>query len=150
MKKIGFYPGSMDPFTNGHLHVIKEAVKIFDELVVGIGVNTSKTRRFDREVMKKAIEEVLLREKLHNVKVVCFDCLGSDAALEHNAIFLVKGIRNGTDYAYEENIASANEEVSGIDTIYIRAGKLSNVSSSMVMELLKYNKDVSKYVPEEI
>ena len=63
---------------------------------------------------------------------------------------LVRGIRNGIDYEYEENLASVNEEVSGVDTIYIRAGQLGHVSSSIVRELLKYKKDISNYVPIEV
>ena len=70
--------------------------------------------------------------------------------MEHGATFLVRGIRNGMDYQYEENIASINEEISGLDTVYIRSGKLGNLSSSMVMELIRNHKDVTKYLPEEI
>lgn len=147
---VGFYAGSFDPFTNGHLHVIKMSAQLFDKVIVGIGVHPKKTRRFDKEVMQKTIEKVLIREKLDNVVVVSYDNLSSDVALEHGATFLVRGIRNGMDYEYEENLASINEEISELDTVYIRAGKLGNISSSMVMELLRNNKDVKKYLPEEI
>lgn len=148
--KIGFYAGSFDPFTNGHLHVITKSAQLFDKVVVGIGVHPKKTRRFDKELMKKAIEQVLIRENLNNVVVISYDNLSVDVALDYNSMFLVRGIRNGMDYEYEENIASINEEISGLDTVYIRAGNLGNISSSMVMELLRNNKDVSKYLPKEI
>lgn len=149
--KVGFYAGSFDPFTNGHLHVIKRASKLFDKIIVGIGIQTNKTRRFDRELMQDAIKKVLIREELDNVVVVSYDNMSVDVALEYNSTFLVRGIRrNGMDYEYEENMASINEEISGIDTVYIRAGKAGNISSSMVMELLINKKDISKYVPEEI
>lgn len=148
--KIGFYAGSFDPFTNGHLHVITKSAQLFDKVVVGIGVHPMKTRRFDKELMKKAIEQVLIRENLNNVVVISYDNLSVDVALDYNSTFLVRGIRNGVDYEYEENIASINEEISGLDTVYIRAGNLGNISSSMVMELLRNNKDVSKYLPKEI
>lgn len=147
---IGFYAGSFDPFTNGHLHVVTESAKLFDKLIVGIGVHPSKTRRFDKELMQDAIEKVLARENLNNVEVISYDNLSVDVAQKYGATFLVRGIRNGMDYEYEENMASINEEVSGIDTVYIRAGHLGNISSSMVMELLRNNKDVSKYLPKEI
>lgn len=88
--------------------------------------------------------------KLDNVTVISYDNLSVDAALEHDSTFLVRGIRNDMDYQYEENIASINEEISGLDTVYIRAGSLGNISSSMVMELLRNNKDVSMYLPKEI
>ena len=148
--KIGFYAGSFDPFTNGHLHVIEKSAELFDKVVVGIGIHPTKKRRFDKETMQNAIEQVLARRKLNNVIVVSYDNLSVDAALQHNSTFLVRGIRNGMDYEYEENMASINEEISGLDTIYIRAGKLGNISSSMVMELLRNGKDVEKYLPEEI
>ena len=148
--KIGFYAGSFDPFTNGHLHVIQKSAQLFDKIIVGIGVHPNKTRRFDKESMQKAIEHILIRENLDNVTVISYDNLSVDTALQFNATFMVRGIRNGIDYDYEENIASINEEISGLDTVYIRAGKLGTLSSSMVMELLRNDKDVSKYLPQEI
>ena len=148
--KIVFYSGSFDPFTNGHLHVITESAKLFDKIVVGIGVNPQKKRRFDKDLMKSTIEKVLIREHLDNVTVITYNNLSVDVALAHNSTFLVRGIRNGMDYEYEENMASINEEISGLDTVYIRAGNLGNISSSMVMELLGHNKDVSKYLPKEV
>lgn len=148
--KIGFYAGSFDPFTNGHLHVIAKSTQLFDKVIVGIGVHQKKTRRFDKELMQKAIEQVLIRENLNNVTVISYDNLSVDVALDYNSTFLVRGIRNGMDYEYEENMASINEEISGLDTVYIRAGNLGNISSSMVMELLRNKKDVSKYLPKEI
>ena len=148
--KIGFYAGSFDPFTNGHLHVVTQSAKLFDRVIIGIGVHPKKTRRFDKELMQKAIEQVLVRNNLSNVTVISYDNLSVDVAIENNSTFLVRGIRNGMDYEYEENMASINEEISGLDTVYIRAGNLGNISSSMVMELLRNNKDVSKYLPEEV
>lgn len=148
--KIGFYAGSFDPFTNGHLHVIKQSAKLFDKVIVGIGVHPTKERRFDKNLMKETIEKVLINNNLNNVEVECYDNLSIDVALENNATFLVRGIRNGMDYEQEENLASINEELSGIETIYIRAGHLGNISSSMVMELLRNNKDVTKYLPKEV
>ena len=148
--KIGFYAGSFDPFTNGHLHVITESAKLFDKVIVGIGIHPTKKRRFDQILMQKAMEEVLTRNNLDNVTVISYENLSIDVAKKYNATFLVRGIRNGMDYEYEENMASINEELAGIDTVYIRAGNLGNISSSMVMELLRYGKDVSKYLPKEI
>lgn len=148
--KIGFYPGSFDPFTNGHLHVIKKSAILFDKVVIGIGIHPNKNRRYDKNKMKSAMEKVLVRENLTNVSVITYDNWSADAAVKYDAMFLVRGIRNGMDYQYEETIAATNEEVSGMDTIYIRAGSLGNISSSMVMELLRNGKDVSTYVPKEV
>lgn len=149
--KIGFYAGSFSPFTNGHLQVVEKASKLFDKVIIGIGNNSQKTPRYDNEIMKKAIEKLLVRLELENtVSVVIYDNLSVDAAIENGANILIRGIRNGMDYEYEENMASINEEISGLDTIYIRAGKLGNISSSLVVELMKNNKNVSEYLPKEI
>lgn len=148
--KIGFYAGSFDPFTNGHLHVVVQSAKLFDKVIVGIGGNSEKARRFDKELMQKAIEQVMARNNLDNVSVISYDNLSVDAATEYHSTFLIRGIRNGMDYEYEENVASVNKEISKLDTVYFRAGKLGTISSSMVMELLRYNKDVSKYLPKEV
>lgn len=148
--KTGFYTGSFDPFTNGHLHVVKKAAEVFDKVIIGIGIHPTKRRRYDKEEMKSAIKEVLKRENLNNVDVIEYDNLSVDVAIAHNSTYLVRGVRNGTDYEYEEIMASMNEELSGLDTIYFRAGKLGNISSSMVVELLRNGRDVSTYLPVEI
>lgn len=148
--KIGFYAGSFDPFTVGHLHIVKVASKIFDKVIVGIGVNPKKTRRFDKQKMQEAIKKLLDSELIKNTEVITFDGLTADIAKEYGASFLIRGVRNGIDYDFEENLALINEEISGIDTIYIRAGEYGAISSSMVFELLKRNKDVSKYIPKYV
>ena len=148
--EVAFYAGSFDPFTNGHLHVVQKSAKVFDKVIVGIGDNPDKKRRFDKELMKTVIEEILRNNNISNVEVVCYNKMTVDAAKDNNTTFLVRGVRNGMDYEYEENMAAVKEEVAGIDTIYIRAGKLGSISSSMVMELYENGKDVSKYLPKEV
>lgn len=148
--KIGFYAGSFDPFTNGHLHVVKKSSELFDKVIIGIGINSNKNRKFDSETMKQAIEKVLTREGLTNVSVITYSKLSVDIANELNASFLIRGIRNGMDYDYEENIALINEELSNLDTIYVRSGKYGAISSSMIVEFLSYGKDVSNLIPKEI
>lgn len=147
---IGFYAGSFDPFTNGHLHVVKSSAELFDKIIIGIGIQPNKIPRFNKELMKNAIERVLIREGITNATVITYDNLSVDTAMNYGANVLIRGIRNGMDYEYEENLASINEELSGLNTIYIRSGNLGNISSSMVMELLQHHKDVSKYLPQEI
>ena len=148
MKAI--YAGSFDPFTIGHLHVLKQASSVFDKVYVAIAVNSSKKRRVDKDAMKAAIDKVIVNNGLDNAETVIFDGLTVDLAKEKDAKFLVRGLRNGTDYAYEENLAIVNSKIAGIDTIYFRAGETAHISSSAVMELHSYDKDISKWVPPEI
>ena len=147
---IGFYAGSFSPFTNGHLRVVERASKLFDKVIIGIGINKMKKPRYDNHLMKEAIEKVLEREQLLNVSVITYDNLSVDAAKTCNATHLIRGVRNSMDYEYEEKIAAINEDISGLDTIYIRAGNLGLISSSLVLELIEHGKDVSKYLPKGI
>lgn len=148
MKAI--YAGSFDPFTTGHQNVLMQAAKVFERVYLVIAVNSEKKRRIDKDIMKNAVEKVVINKGLANVEVLIYEGLTVDIAKEKGAEFLVRGLRNGTDYQYEENIASINAKIAGIETIYFRAGKTSDISSSMVMELKKYNKDISNLVPQEV
>jgi len=147
---IGFYAGSFDPFTNGHLAIVKKASKCFEKVIVGIGKNPEKTGRCDKYKMKEAIEKTLKDENIDNAEVVIYEGLTVKKAKEYNAEILIRGLRNGTDYQYEENVAEVNEEFSNLDTCYFRAGKLGYLSSSMVMELYNAGEDISKFVPKAV
>jgi pantetheine-phosphate adenylyltransferase len=150
LMKIGFYAGSFDPFTEGHLHVVRTSSRLFDKVIIGIGINPKKKRRYDKDIMKNAIEKTLEREQITNVIVVYYDGLTSDIATKYGTTVLISGLRNTMDYDYKENLAQVNEEISGMDTIYVRAGKFGCISSSLVMEFLEAGKDVSTYIPKEV
>ena len=94
MKRIAIYPGSFDPFTNWHLAVIKKASKLFDEVIVAIGENPSKSRRFDKYDMIDTIGSVLLREGLTNVFITSYKGLLAEEAKNCNADYIIRGIRN--------------------------------------------------------
>jgi pantetheine-phosphate adenylyltransferase len=144
------YAGSFDPFTNGHLHVLSQACKVFDKVYLAIAINSDKSRRVDKDIMKKAMEEIINNKGIENAEVVIFNGLTVDLAKQKEAEFLIRGLRNGTDYEYEENMAVVNNKIAGIETIYFRAGKTSHISSSSVMQLHRYGKDISSWVPKEI
>ena len=147
---IGFYAGSFDPFTNGHLQIVKKTAKCFEKVIIGIGYNSDKPTRVDKYKMKQAIEETIKEMNLDNVEVTLYEGLTVDEARKFGADILIRGLRNGTDYQYEENIAEMNEKISGIDTCYFRAGELGYLSSSLVMELFKNNSPIDEYVPRKV
>ncbi len=149
MKNIAFYAGSFDPFTNGHLELVKQASLIFDSVIIGIGINPSKKNRFDKNKMKTAIEETLKEEKINNCHVVIYKNFTWQAAKENNSSILIRGLRNETDYLYEEKIAKYNDQY-GIDTIYLRARENGNLSSSFVYQELINGNDISTYVPKHV
>ena len=151
MQKIAVYAGSFDPFTNGHLSIVQSASDLFDHVYVVIAQNANKQRKISPEQMKEAISQVFKREKLLNCTAVLLpDTLVADYCKTLDAQYLVRGIRNTSDYLYEENIAKINREINPeLKTIYFRADN-EVISSSMVRELAHYKKDISAYVPVEI
>jgi pantetheine-phosphate adenylyltransferase len=150
MEKIAVYAGSFDPFTNGHLSIVKSAAELFDTVYIVIAQNCNKKRFISADNMSRAIEKCFVREGLVNCKVeVCFG-LVADFCKEVDAKYLVRGLRNTSDYMYEENVAKINAEINpNLKTIYFRATN-DTISSSMVRELHSYDRDVSKYLPYEI
>lgn len=149
-KKKALYAGSFDPFTNGHLYIAKEASELFDEIFVCIAHNPNKKRETDEYIMADAIRDTLINNGINNAFVLVIDGLVADFCMKNNIEYLVRGLRNTSDYMYEENIAKINAEVNpNLKTIYFRA-KNDIISSSMVKELYNHGKDVSNYLPKEV
>ena len=150
MSNIAIYPGSFDPFTNGHLDIVKKGSKLFDEVHILIGVNPNKRRTYDSGIMKKAIEKTLEENNLLNCKVEIYEGLVAEYTNQNKIEYMIRGLRNNMDYNYEENIAEVNKLInSQIEYVYFRAENVA-VSSSMVKELRSFGKDVSKYVPAPV
>ena len=149
MKNIAFYAGCFDPFTLGHLELVKQASQIFEYVIVGIGINPNKERRYKKEDMKIAIEESLIAENISNAKVLIYEGYTYEAAKENGSYFLIRGLRNETDYLYEEEIARFNDKYD-IDTIYLRAKDKGNISSSYVYNELKKGNDITTYIPDPV
>jgi len=150
MSNIAIYPGSFDPFTNGHLDMVIKGAKLFDKLHIIIGINANKKRAYDSQKMKEAIEKTLEMKNLTNCEVYVYDGLVAQYTNENNIKYMVRGLRNNMDYNYEENIAEINKLINpNLEYVYFRAENVA-VSSSMVKELNSYNKDVSKFVPKPV
>jgi pantetheine-phosphate adenylyltransferase len=150
MNRKAIYPGSFDPFTNGHLDIVKKASALFDEVDVVIGVNANKRRTFSAEAMKAAIEATLKELGLNNVSVTIHGGLVAEYAKTNRIQYMIRGLRNNMDYNYEENIAEVNKLIDPrMEYVYFRAENVA-VSSSMVTELHSYGLDVSPYVPKAI
>lgn len=150
MSNIAIYPGSFDPFTNGHLDIVKKGAMLFDEVHILIGVNANKKRSYDSFLMKNAIEKTLRENNISNCKVCIYEGLVAEYTKENHIGYMIRGLRNNMDYNYEENIAEVNKLMNpALEYVYFRAENVA-VSSSMVKELNCYGQDVSKFVPEAI
>ncbi len=144
------YAGSFDPFTNGHLDILRDSCAIFDQVHLVIGINAQKKRLYDAEEMAEAIRTMLAREGLRNCIVTVYDGLTAKYCADHNISYLVRGLRNSMDYSYEENIAEVNHLINpNLNSIYLRT-KHVGISSSMVRELFSYGEPVDMFVPQEI
>lgn len=145
------YAGSFDPFTTGHLHIVKESCRIFDKVIVVCAENKKKMPRFDRNEMRDAIKECMVDEGLdQKVEVIVSSDLVVDVARDHGAEYLVRGLRSTSDFLYEEELAKANRMLNpNIRTIYLRADN-DAVSSSFVREVLDRMYTVEHFVPEAI
>lgn len=150
MSNVAIYPGSFDPFTNGHLDMVIKGAKLFDKVYVVIGVNANKKREYDSEKMKKAIEETLVINNISNCEVIVHEGLVAEYTKEKNIKYMIRGLRNNMDYNYEENIAEINKLINpDLEYVYFRAENVA-LSSSMVKELNSFKKDISKFVPEPV
>ncbi|WP_165020427.1 MULTISPECIES: pantetheine-phosphate adenylyltransferase [unclassified Dysgonomonas] len=147
MKKKAIFPGTFDPFTIGHDSLVKRSLGLMDEIVIAIGVNDSKKSYFSLEKRVNMIRSLYKDDS--RITVGTYDCLTVDYAKEVGANFIVRGIRSVNDFEYEKTIADMNRNISGIETfILFTEPELTHISSTIVRELLRYNHDVSKFVPE--
>ena len=150
MNKRAIYPGSFDPFTNGHLDIVKKAAALFEEVFVVIGINAQKKRTFESGKMKSAIETALRDLGISNVRVIIYEGLVAEFAKRNQIKYMIRGLRNNMDYNYEENIAEVNKLINpDMEYVYFRAVNVA-VSSSMVKELHSFGLDVSPYLPKAV
>ena len=149
--KIGLFTGSFDPMTNGHMDLIERASKLFDKLYVGIFYNPHKNGFLSIESRLKTVEKAVAH--LENVQVIAsHDELVVDVARKLGVHVLVRGLRNAADLQYEASFDFYNHQLAGeIETVYLHSRpEHVYISSSAVRELLKFDQDISKYVPNVV
>ncbi|MBN7815853.1 pantetheine-phosphate adenylyltransferase [Algoriphagus pacificus] len=151
MKKIAIFPGSFDPFTMGHHDIVIRSLKLFDEVIIGIGYNSTKQNRyFDIDLMVSKIKEVY--KGMDSVKVIVYNELTSTLAKKHNAGFLVRGLRNTTDFEYENTISQMNRYLNDeLETVFlITSPQFAAISSTVIREVHRYGGEVQEFLPYKI
>ena len=148
--KIAIYPGTFDPVTCGHLNIIRRAANIFDRLIVCVMVNSAKKPMFSREERVDLIKRVVA--DIPNVEVDSSDELLAEYAKRKGSCVIVKGLRAGSDFENEFQIALINHKINPtLDTMFLTSEhQYMYLSSSTVKELGSYNVDLSDFLPEQI
>ncbi|MAE86271.1 MAG: pantetheine-phosphate adenylyltransferase [Flammeovirgaceae bacterium] len=150
MKKVAIFPGSFDPFTKGHEDIVLRSLNLFDEVIIGIGHNSKKKRYFDLDFMVQKIEDAF--KDYDNVKVMVYDELTAILAEKYNAQFLIRGLRNTTDFEYENSISQINKYLNtSLETVFlITSPELAPISSSIIREVHKYGGNVEPFIPYKL
>ncbi len=147
--KRALFPGSFDPFTIGHLDIVERGIKIFDEIVVGIGINSEKKYMFSLEERLAFIEACFEHES--RVRVATYKGLTINFCKDIEADFILRGVRNNGDFEFEKAIARTNRHMSKIETVFLlTSAGTSYISSSIVREIIRNNGDYSTFIPPQI
>ncbi|ADR20896.1 phosphopantetheine adenylyltransferase [Marivirga tractuosa] len=150
-KRIAIFPGSFDPFTKGHHDIVQRGLKIFDEIVIAIGYNSKKQNRyFDIDLMVNKLEETFQNES--KVSIIVYNKLTSNLAKDLGAGFLLRGLRNTTDFEYENSIAQVNKYLNeGLESVFlITAPEYAAISSTIIREVHKFRGNVDEFLPYTI
>lgn len=143
------FPGSFDPITLGHYDIIERGVKLFDELIIAIGVNASKKYMFSIEEREQFIKEAFKHEP--KIKVVTYKGLTVELCKKNNVGFILRGLRNPADFEFEKAIAHTNRDLAPIETVFLlTAARTSYISSSIVRDVIRNKGDYTKLVPNSV
>ena len=151
-KLVGFYPGSFDPLTNGHLDVIERACKLVDTLVVAVGTHATKTPLFshqDRLALLKAVLDPVGKRTDTEFKIVDFEGLAVTAARDNGAKLIIRGLRDTTDYNYEMQMVGMNAQMApDLQTVFLPSSPhVRHISATLVRQIAEMGGDISAFVP---
>jgi pantetheine-phosphate adenylyltransferase len=154
MARIGFYPGSFDPVTYGHLDIIARSARLVDKLVLGIGVHHGKQSLIDADTRIRILEQVTRPIAEHTgvkIAVATFDGLAVDAARHHHAGLIIRGLRDASDFDYEVQMGQMNGAMApDIETVFLAASPATRmIASSLVKQIAKMGGDVTLFIPKE-
>jgi pantetheine-phosphate adenylyltransferase len=145
MKKRGLFPGSFDPFTKGHEAVVLKSLSLFDEVIIGIGINSRKTYLFDIEKRIKHIESLFTNHP--QIQVKTYQKLTVDFCKDISASHIIRGLRDSKDFEYEKSIAHMNEAISGIETVFfLTSQEHGAINSSIIREMYLNHADIRPFV----
>jgi pantetheine-phosphate adenylyltransferase len=146
MYNRAIFPGTFDPFTNGHLAIVRRGLELFDHITIAIAINPDKKNRFTPEERLTMITRIFKDQP--RIKVRTCENLTVDLAEEENARFILRGIRTASDFDYERTIATVNRKLSGIETVALFAEpETEHISSTLVRQLLTFNKSADRFLP---
>ena len=150
MKKTALFPGSFDPFTAGHLNILKRALTMFDEVVVAVGINQDKRGFFTMDQRLEIIRQAV--KGMKGVSVIKYENLTIDTCREMGIRHIVRGVRNMLDFETERSVADMNRRIAPeIETIIIPTSQeFAHISSSAVRDILKHHGDTSQFLPEGV
>lgn len=149
---IGFYAGSFDPITKGHIFVIDTALKFCEKLIIAIGSNREKKYYFTLDERLNLLHKTLESKRSSNIKIIAFEGLAVHEAERQKAEFLIRGVRNEKDFSYEMHMSNVNVLLQKkLKTIFIPSQTdVQNLSSSIVKEIFFMGGDISSFVPEDV
>lgn len=146
--KRAVFPGSFDPITVGHVDIIERALPLFDEIIVAIGVNAAKKYMWSLDDRMAFILNTF--QENSKIRVASYEGLTADFCKKEQAQYILRGLRNTTDFTYEQTIAQANAKVNGVDSVFIVCSpEYSHVSSSIVRDIARNGGNFSSLVPKK-
>jgi pantetheine-phosphate adenylyltransferase len=149
MMKKAVFPGSFDPITLGHVDLIYRGLEIFDEIIIAIGVNADKKQLFSLEDKIQQIKNTFINEP--RIKVVSYKGLTIDFCKSVNSKYILRGLRNSSDFNYEQSIAQTNSSLSLIESVFlISSPQLAYISSTIVRDIIRNEGDYKSLVPKSV